>query len=83
MATPDEIPVGGYSDVTEVVSAAAQTEILAEVDKLLALVPDVDTTDPAPEGSAPLYDKWPPELASAIRAEIAALKSAIDAAPTA
>jgi len=85
MPSPSEIPVGGYSDVTEVVSAAAQTEILAEIDKLLALVPDTDHSNAQaspPQGTAPLYDKWSPELANAIRVEIAALKTAIDNAPT-
>lgn len=73
---------GGYAAVTEVVSAAAQTAILAECTKLLALIPDAD----GPSGYAavsPDFNMIHPKLATQLRAEIAALKVAIDAAPTA
>lgn len=72
-------PFGAYSNVTEVVSAAAQTEILAEVDKLLALIPDITAAESA---ASPDFDEIPPHTASKLRDEITALKAAIDAAPT-
>lgn len=80
MASPSFIPVGGYTNVTQVISAAAQTAVLAEVDKLLALIPDPTVGG---GGVAPFYDAFRPEIAAALRLEIAALKAAIDAAPTA
>lgn len=76
------IPVGGYSNVTQVVSAAAQTAILAEVDKFLAVLPNPDAAPPT-QGATPDYDDIRPEILANIRAEISALKAAIDAAPTA
>lgn len=86
MPAPTFIPVGGYTDVTEVISANGQAAVIAEVDKLLALIPDTshpNAQNSPPSGVAPLYDKFSPELADALRTEIAALKAAIDAAPTA
>ena len=72
-------PFGGYVDVTEVVSAAAQTEIIAEVEKLAALIPTpTDQLHPHPE-----FDSIRPEYAAKLHAEIDALQAAIDAAPTA
>lgn len=85
MASPVEIPVAGVSAITEVVSAAAQTEIIGELNLVLALIPDTahptaQTTPPS--GAAPMYDIWPPALADWMRAELIALRTAIDAAPT-
>lgn len=73
-------PFGGTYAVTEIVSAAAQTEILAQIDLLIALIPDVDNL----EGAAgnPDFDEISPRVASALRVELEALKTAIDAAPT-
>lgn len=79
----DLIPVGGYANVTEVISAAGQAAVIVEVNKLLALIPDTDTKSPSPTGEIPFFDKMHPEVASALRLEIAALVVAIDAAPTA
>lgn len=70
---------GGYTNVTQVVSAAAQTQILAECDKLLALVKDPEL---ATSSAHPDFDLIHPNTARLLRAEIAALKAAIDAAPT-
>lgn len=87
MATPTFIPVAGVADITEVVSANAQTEINGEIDKIIALIPD--TNHPTAQntaqtgGKVPEYDRWPPSLASQMRAELADLKVHIDAAPTA
>lgn len=86
MATPDLLPVGGYANVTEVISANGQAAVIAEIDKLLALIPDTShptAQNSPPSGVAPLFDKIAPEVADALRVEIAALKTAIDAAPTA
>ena len=77
----NEGPFGGYANVTEVVSAAAQTAILAEIDKLAALIPDGSAGDqPA---AHPEFDSIRPDYAVKVHAEITALKAAIDAAPTA
>lgn len=70
---------GGYANVTEVVSAAAQTAILAELAKLKALLPD--PTAPAVQVS-PDFNIIPPAAVVQLRAEIDALNAAIDAAPT-
>lgn len=75
-------PIGAYADITEVVSAAAQTEILAEIDKFLALIPDI-TADPPVVAATPDFDQIPPHTAQKLRTELASLKAAIDAAPTA
>ncbi len=77
---PLEGPFGGYSNITDVVSAAAQTAILAEIDKLAALIPDGSAGDqPA---TSPEFDAIRPEYAVKLQTEITALKAAIDAAPT-
>jgi hypothetical protein len=74
--------VGAYANVSNVVSAAAQTAILAEVEKLGALI---DMNGAGSEGSmaSPEFDRLHPALSKQLRAEIDALKAAIDAAPTA
>lgn len=72
---------GGYSNVTEVVSADAQTAILAEIAKFTALIPtSLEGSSPA---TTPEFDKMDPALGVRLRAELAALSAAIDAAPTA
>lgn len=77
----DTVPVGGYSDITKIVSAAAQTAILAEIDKLIALIPQQTGSSSDVPGPAPFYDGFRPEIAAALRDELDALKTAIDAAP--
>lgn len=77
---------GGYTNVTNVISAAAQTEVLGEVDKLIALIKDPaveqSATYPTPSAS-PDFDRVHPAFARQLHKELAALKAAIDAAPTA
>ncbi len=76
---------GGYADVTEVVTAVAQTAILAEIDKLAALIPTAGVVAIGSSGTSeahPDFDQIFPHTASKIQAEIVALKAAIDAAPT-
>lgn len=70
---------GGYVNITEVVSAAAQTEIIAEIEKLAALIPT--PTDQI--HAHPDFDAIRPEYSEKLHAEIDALQAAIDAAPTA
>lgn len=82
MAVPGA-PFGGYTAVTEVTSAAAQTQILARVDLFLALFPDPESESHAKSRAHPDFDLIHPHTVKLIRAEIAALKTAIDAAPTA
>lgn len=79
MADVYDGPYGGFSNVTVVTSAAAQTAILAEVAKLKALIPDITAGASA---SHPDFDNVAPEYAVKMRAEIDALTAAIDAAPT-
>lgn len=73
-------PLGGYTAPSEIISAAAQVIILAEIDKFLALIPDI-TADPPVPAATPDFDQIPPHTAQKLRVEIAALKTAIDAAP--
>lgn len=75
----DLVPMGTYA-VTNIVSAAAQAEILAQVDVLLALLPNSST---GAAGASPDYDAIRPELETNLRRELAALRTGIDAAPTA
>ena len=56
----------------------SQDTIMAELDKVTALIPDI-TADPAVSATTPDFDKWPPELATQMRLEMAALRAAIDA----
>lgn len=74
--------MGGYANVTQATSAAAQTAIIAEVNKFKALIPDPTDTDPGPKPH-PDFDQISPALAYKLRKEIDALTAAIDAAPTA
>lgn len=69
----------GYVDITDIISAAGQTAVNAEVDKLLALIPDNDTAQ-APDNTD--WIEIPPGAAARLRNEITLLKTAIDAAPT-
>lgn len=75
-----EGPFGGYDDVTEVVSAAADVQIQAEFAKLLALFPDPADAVSSPH---PDFDLIPPEMREKVRTEITALAAAIGAAPDA
>lgn len=71
---------GGYANVTEVVSAAGQTQILAEVDKLRALL---ESTTRNANTADTVFGRMAPSTKTFLLAEIDALKAAIDAAPTA
>lgn len=82
MAVPGA-PFGGYTNVPNVISAAAQTAVLAEIDKFLALFPDPQLESHAKNRAHPDFDLVHPATVLKIRSEIAALKTAIDAAPTA
>lgn len=73
---------GGYQDQTNVISAAAQAETQANLDLLLALIPDIEEDPPLPEAK-PDFDQIPPHTADKLRAEITALKAAVAAAPAA
>ncbi|MGI9406002.1 MAG: hypothetical protein ACR2O4_06485 [Hyphomicrobiaceae bacterium] len=74
-------PFGGYTDVTGVVDATAAAEIVVEIAKLTALIPDgSEGSSPAPD---PDFDNVRPDYAEKLLAEIAGLAAAIAAAPTA
>lgn len=71
----------GVTNVTEVTSAAAQTQIIARVNLVKALIVDGIAN---PSGvKTPDFDTISPALADQLRAEFDALTAAIDAAPTA
>lgn len=69
-----------FTNVTEIVSAAAQTQILAQCDVMKSLIPN-----PAAGVSAlsPDFDEIGPDTAIKLRRALDQLKAAIDAAPTA
>lgn len=71
---------GGYSAVTEVISAAGQTQVLAQVDKLRGLLSS--STRDAGQADT-VFGRMDPSTRTFLLAEIDALKVAIDAAPTA
>jgi len=73
-----EVPVGDYTDITQVISAAAQTAILVETAKFKALIEIVNGT----AQSSPDFGEIPPALSARLVAEFEALEAAIDAAPT-
>lgn len=75
-----EGPFGGYTDVTGVINATAAAELIVEINKLLALLPNSSTNEQA---ATPDFDAIRPELETQIRVEAAALLAAIAAAPTA
>jgi len=75
-----EGPFGGYANVTEIISAAGQTAVLAEINKFIALLPNSAT---GARGASPDFDAIRPEYEVKLRAELTALKAAIDAAPVA
>lgn len=70
---------GGYTNLTPKLTLVQKSQLNANIEKLKALIPD-----PAAGKSAPHtdFDLVHPETARKLRAEIAALKSAIDAAPS-
>ena len=73
-----EGPFGSYANVTNTVSAAAKSEIIANIDAFIALLPDSSTGAP---GATPDFDVLRPELERVLRAELDAVKAAINAAP--
>ena len=73
---------GGYTAPTGPITQVIQDEILAEIDKLLALIPDI-TADPPVQAAHPDFDQIHPRMAEQLRLEIGALKTAIDATPVA
>lgn len=75
---------GGYTNVTEVVSADAKTAINANIDKFLALFPALGSGyegNGVPSPHTDFDHIYAPTLEK-IRNEITALKAAIAAAPT-
>ena len=63
---------------TQVISAAAQAQVLAQIDVVRNAIPDPTTGRSA---THPDWDQMHPRMAEQLRAELAALKAAIDAAP--
>jgi hypothetical protein len=71
---------GAYATGSNAISAAAQTDILANIDLLKALIIDGVTN---PSGvKTPEFDRMHPALALQLQTEIDALKTAIDATAT-
>lgn len=74
-----EATFAGVANVTEVISAAGQAAVIAEINKVKALIHAGTATSAA----KPIFDGVNPEYAHQLRLEIDALIAAIDAAPTA
>lgn len=72
---------GGYAAPTGPITAPIQAEIIVEINKLKALIPDI-TADPPVSATTPDFDRIHPRTAEQLRAEIDALIVAIDATPT-
>lgn len=80
-----EVPVVTFASVAGIVNTTAAAEIVLLFTALKTLVPATDhATAQAspPSGLEPNYDKWFPEIADQMRAEIDAFAVAIAAAPT-
>ena len=86
-------PFGTYPDVTNVVSVAAQTEIIALLTELKTLIPGTPSAFSAGSGTpvgavseapmqSPEFDAMRQSDADKLVAEIDAISAAIDAAPT-
>lgn len=74
-----------YTTPTEAISAAAQAEVLALIDLVIALIPNpAYNATSSRQGTGGHYlDEMAPVAAEILRNELATLKVAIDAAPTA
>lgn len=82
----NEVPIGVYNDVTEIIDANGKAEIVDLSEILLSFIPDPESATATTEGvsgPAPEYDNVPPAFAVHFRAEIAAFLAAIAAAPEA
>lgn len=75
-------PFLGITDVTEVVSAAAQLEINAKIDEVIVALTG-QTAASQEKLPSPDFERIHPYTATLIITELEGLKSAIDAAPTA
>ena len=78
-------PFGGYTNITQVISAAAKTALDTELDKLYALIPTAVQLAPPGSGTktpSPDFERIHPDQAQAIRAELDGFKAAYQAAPT-
>lgn len=67
-----------YPTPTQVIIQAAQDEVIAILNQLVAVIadPDVATVQTSPD-----WDQFHPRMAAQLRAELAAMIVAIDAAP--
>lgn len=76
----EESPFGDYTDITGIINGTAAAELIVEINKFLALLPDhVNNL----AGATPDFDAIRPEYELQIRNEFVALLAAIAAAPTA
>lgn len=79
-----KVPVGGYAAIAVSSNFAnLKAATLVELDKFIALIPNVDATivtTSGVSGLAPEYDTVDPILARLYRAELAALRAVIAAA---
>lgn len=79
-----KVPVGGYAAIAVSSNFAnLKAATLVELDKFIALIPNVDAaivTTAGVSGLPPEYDSVSPKLARLYRAELAALRAVIAAA---
>ena len=71
---------GGYANVTGIIAVGPAAELVTEIAKLKALIPDPTQSVSA---VSPEFDAIHPRLAEQLRAEIDAFAAAVAAAPTA
>lgn len=78
------VPVAGVAAIAVGgVFATLKTAVVTELDKVTALIPNIDAATASTAGvtgAMPSYDHFPPILARNLRAELAALRAAIVAA---
>ena len=77
----NEGPFATYTSV-EIASAAAQTEVIANVNAFKALISDPSVSAEGTAPSSPDFGDMPPATADKLRTEIVALVAAIEAMPT-
>jgi len=78
MADTYDGPFGGYVAPTGPITQTIQDQIIVEINKLKALIPN-QTATASVSAAHPDFDQIPPHTAAKLRTEIDALITAIDA----
>lgn len=75
-------PFGGYAAPVGPITQPIQDQIIAEINKFKALLPNVGGASPTAPMPHPDFDQIPAASSVKLRAEIDGLIAAIDATPT-